>query len=172
MTHLLPGGRVPRVHRAWSPVPPRLPHFATPRSVHRLAAVAAGVPAPQGPCYWLVASVTPVGWCGGCLAVGLVRCVVRHYCLGGCSALAVCTRRSRPVRGGWGRCRGLCLPCFPLLAPRFPRCVWRAVSLILARWYAIRCGVCVPRAPSGCPSGPARVSFACASACALAAFAP
>ena len=32
-THLLPGGGVPRVHRARSPVPPRLPLFATPRSV-------------------------------------------------------------------------------------------------------------------------------------------
>ena len=57
---------------------------------------------------------------------------MRHYCLGRCSALVVCVRRSRPVRGGWGRCRVLCLPCFPLPAPRFLRCVWRAV-------------------PSGCP---------------------
>ena len=39
-THLLPGGGVPRVHRARSPVPPRLPRFATPRSVHPFAAVA------------------------------------------------------------------------------------------------------------------------------------
>ena len=31
-THLLPGGRVPRVHRARSPVPPRLYCFATPHS--------------------------------------------------------------------------------------------------------------------------------------------
>ena len=145
-THLLPGGGVPRVHRARSPVPPRLPLFATPRSVHQYAAVAAGaypprrppnasspgVPALPGPCYWLVASGTPVGWRGGCLALGLVRGAVRHYCLGRCSALVVCVRRSRPVRGGWGRCRVLCLPCFPLPAPRFLLCVWRAV-------------------PSGCP---------------------
>ena len=34
--------------------------------------------------------------------------------------------------GGLGRCRVLCLPGFPLPAPRFLRCVWRAV-------------------PSGCP---------------------
>ena len=34
-THLLPGGGVPRVHRARSPVLPRLPRFATPRSVHQ-----------------------------------------------------------------------------------------------------------------------------------------
>ena len=81
-THLLPGGGVPRVHRAWSPVPPRLPRFATPRSVLQSAAVAAGAyplrrppnawspgaPALPGPCYWLVASGTPLGWRGGCLA--------------------------------------------------------------------------------------------------------
>ena len=137
MTHLLPGGGVPRVHRAHSPVPPRLPHFATPRSVHHLAPVAAGaypphrppnawspgVPASRGPCYWLVASGTPVGWRGGCLAVGLVCGAVRDYCLGGCSSLVVCAWRSRPLRGGWGRCRVLCLPRFPLPAPRFLRCM-------------------------------------------------
>ena len=145
-THLLPGGGVPRVHRARSPVPPRLPHFTTPRSVHQFAAVAAGAyplrrppkawspgaSALPGPCYWLVASGTPVGWRGGCLALGLVRSAVRHYCLGGCSALVVCARRSRPVRGGWGWGLVLCLPRFPLSAPRFLRSVWRAV-------------------PSGCP---------------------
>ena len=27
-----------------------------------------GEPAPPGPCYWLVASDTPLGWRGGCLA--------------------------------------------------------------------------------------------------------
>ena len=145
-THLLPGGGVPRVHRARSPVPPRLPHFTTPRSVHQFAAVAAGAyplrrppnawspgaSALPGPCYWLVASGTPVGWLGGCLALGLVLSAVRHYCLGGCSALVVCARRSRPVRGGWGWGLVLCLPRFPLSAPRFLRSVWRAV-------------------PSGCP---------------------
>ena len=46
------------------------------------------------------------------------------------------------------------------------------MSLILARWYAIPCGLCVPRAPSGCPSGLPRVSLACSCARALAAFAP
>ena len=146
MTHLLSGGGVPRVHGERSPVPPRLPHFATPRSVRRLAAVAAGpypprrlpdawspgAPALPGPCYCLVASGTPVGWRGGCLALGLVRGAVRHYYLGGCSALVMCARRSRLVQGGWGQCRVLCLPGFPLPAPRFLRCVWQAV-------------------PSGCP---------------------
>ena len=68
-----------------------------------------------------------MGWCGGCLALGLVRGAVRHYCRGGCSALVVRVRRSRPVRGGWCRCRVLCLPRFPLPALRFLRCVWRAV---------------------------------------------
>ena len=140
-THLPPGGGVPRIHRARSPVPPRLPHFASPRSVHQFAAVAAGAypsrrfpnvwspgpPALAGPCYWLVASGTPVGWRGGCLALGLVRGAVRHYCLGRCSALVVCARRSRPVWGGWGRCRSLCPPQFSRPAPRFLRCVWRAV---------------------------------------------
>ena len=81
-THLLPGGGVSRVHRARSPVLPLLPRFATPRSVHHFAAVAAGAyplhrppnawspgePAPPGTCYWLVASGTPLGWRGGCLA--------------------------------------------------------------------------------------------------------
>ena len=57
---------------------------------------------------------------------------MRHYCLGGCSVPSVCARRSRPVRGGSGRYLVLCLTCFPLPAPRVPRCVWRAV-------------------PSGCP---------------------
>ena len=57
---------------------------------------------------------------------------MRHYCLGGCSVPSVCARRSRPVRGGSGRYLVLCLSCFPLPAPRVPRCVWRAV-------------------PSGCP---------------------
>ena len=145
-THLLPGGGIPRVHRARRPVPPRLPLFATPRSVRQFAAVGAGtypprcppnawwpgVPALPGPCYWLVASGTPVGWRGGCLALGLVRGAMHHYCLGRCSALVVYVRRSRPVRGGWCRCRVLSLPCFPLPAPRLLRYVWRAV-------------------PSGCP---------------------
>ena len=98
---------------------------------HRVAppnASSPGVPAMPGPCYWLVASGTPVGWGGGCLALGLVRGAMCHYRLGGCSALIVCARCSRPVRGGLGRCRVLCLPRFPLPALRFLRCVWRAVQ--------------------------------------------
>ena len=139
---LVVAGGVPLWRASWL----GFPFFATPRSVHHLAAVAAGaypprrrpnawspgVPAPPGPCYLLVASGTPVGWRGGCLAAGLVRGAVRQYCLSGCSALVACAWRSRPVRGGLGLFWALCLPRFPLSAPHFPRCVWRAV-------------------PSGCP---------------------
>ena len=46
------------------------------------------------------------------------------------------------------------------------------MSLILARWYAIPCGLCVLRARSGCPSGIPGVSFGCACARAIAASAP
>ena len=46
------------------------------------------------------------------------------------------------------------------------------VSLTLARWYAIPCGVCVPRARSGCPSGSSRVPLSCVCARAPAASAP
>ena len=73
-----------------------------------------------------------MGWRGGCLALGLVRGAVRHYCLGGCRALVVCARRSRPVLGGSGPVPGFVSSPFPPPAPRFLRCVWRAV-------------------PSGCP---------------------
>ena len=128
--HLLPGGGVPRVHRARSPVPPRLPLFVTPRSVRRFAAVAAGaypprrppnawlpgMPALLGLCYWLVASGTPVGWRGGCLALGLVRGTMRHYCLGRCSTLVVCVSahgRFRGVGAGAGSCVFPVSPCTP-----------------------------------------------------------
>ena len=64
----------------------------------------------------------PRGWRGGCLALGLVRSAVRHYCLGGCSALFVYARRSRPVRrgraGAW--CRVFPVSPFP---PRVSRAV-------------------------------------------------
>ena len=65
---------------------------------------------------------------------------------------------------------------FPPSRPAFPalcvagRLVW--VPLILARWCPIPCGLCVPRARSGCPSGFPRVSFVCVCARALTAFAP
>ena len=60
-------------------------------------------------------------------------------------------------------------PAFPALCVA-GRPVW--VSPILARWYAIPCGLCVPQARSGCPSGPPRVSFVCVCARALAPSAP
>ena len=129
MTHFLPGGGVPRIHGARSPVPPRLPLLATCRSVHHLATVAAGayplrcppnasspgVPAPPGPCYWLVGSGTP--W--GCLAAGLVRGSAGHYCLGGCSALFVCAQRSRHVSGAGAGTRCCVFSALPL-PPRVP----------------------------------------------------
>ena len=132
-THLLPGGGVPGVHRARSPVPPRLSRFATPRSVHQFAAVAAGAyppgrppnawspraPAPPGPCYWLVAIGTALRR-GGCLAQGLGRGAVRNYCLGGCSAPSVCVRRSRPVRGAWAGTLCFVSPVSPI-PPRVSR---------------------------------------------------
>ena len=52
---------------------------------------------------------------------------------------------------------------FPPSRPAFPAlCVAGRpvrVSLILARWYAIPCSLCVPRARSGCPSGVPQVFF-------------
>ena len=136
-THLLPGGGVPRVHRARSPVPPRLPNFATHRSVHQFAAVAAGpyplrrppnawspgAPALPGPCYWLVASGTPLGMRGGCLAYWLGRSAVRQYCLGGCSAPSMCLpchlRPSalEPARAQCGAIGEAVLPLCPPLCP-------------------------------------------------------
>ena len=141
MTHLLPGGGVPWVHEARSPVPPRLPLFANPRSVRHLETVAAGSTdyvAPQtrgrpgcrcrqGTCYWFVASGTPMGWRGGCLAVGLVRGSVCHYCLGRCSAVFVCARRSRPVLVVGAGASSCVSPAHASLSPRSPRCVWRVV---------------------------------------------
>ena len=139
MTHFLPGGGVPRVRGARSPVPARLPHFATPRSVRHLANVVAGayplrrppdawspgLPAPPGPCYWLVTIGTPMGWRGGCLAVGLVRSTVCYYCLGGCRTLVVCARRSRLA---WGVGAGSCVSPWAPPCPRVPREACRGLS--------------------------------------------
>ena len=116
-----------------------------------------------------------MGWRGRCLALGLVRGAVRHYCLGGCSALSVCARRSRPV---WGGRPGVGVISSPFPPPR-PECPALCVAgrpvrvlLVLARWYAIPCGLCVPRARSGCPSGIPRVSLVCVCARALGVRAP
>ena len=61
-----------------------------------------------------------MGWRGGCLAAGLVRGSVRHYCLGGCSALFVCARRSWQV-WGVGAGTGFCVFPAPPLPPMVPR---------------------------------------------------
>ena len=179
MTHHLPRGGVPWVQGAPSPVSPLLLHFATSRSVHHLATMLAGayppsclpnawtprLPPPPGPCYWLVASGTPTGWRGGCLVAGLVSSTVCYYCLGGSSALVVCARRSREVQGvgaGAGpRVSPLSPPFSPaLFAVRVAGRPFR-VPLPLACQYAIPCGLCVPRARSGCHSGPRRVPVGC-----------
>ena len=71
---------------------------------------------------------------------------------------------------------GVVSSLFPPSCPAFPTlCVAGRpvrVSLILARWYAIPCGLCVTPARSGCPSGIPRVSFVCVCARALPASAP
>ena len=133
MTHLLPGGGVPRVHRARSPVPPRLPHVATPRSVHQFAAAlppycvvpgGAGAAGPvllacrqwePGGLAWRLPSPGTGAWRSAPLLPWRVQCPGRV-----CAALAASL-------GGWDRCRVFCLPRFPLPAPRFLRCVSRAV---------------------------------------------
>ena len=62
-------------------------------------------------------------------------------------------------------------PSPALLAVRVAVCPIE-VSLPLACRYVIPCGLCVPRAPSGRPSGPRRLPVASVCACAPAAFAP
>ena len=120
---------------------PGFPVLPLPRSVRHLATMVAGayqphrppnpwlpgVPAQPGLCYWLVPSGSPLGWREGCLAVKLVRGTVCHYCLGGCSALVLCARRSRRVRGAGAGAGSPVPPAPPLLPPRAPRCVCRVV---------------------------------------------
>ena len=108
------------------------------------------------------------------LAVGAWRCAPllpwRVQCpVCACAALAAGSGGFGPVPGVVSR----------LLPPSRPACSALRVagrpvrvSLILARWYAIPCGLCVPRARSGCPSGGPRVSFSCVCARALAVSAP
>ena len=141
MTHLLPGSSVSRVHGARSPVPPRLRHFGTPRSVCYLATMAVGacptrclpnawspgLLAPPGLCYWLVASGTPTGWRGGYLAAELVRSTVCHYCFCGCSALVLCARCSLQV-GGLGSSVGPPVSPLPPALPSAPRGVCGGLS--------------------------------------------
>ena len=84
-----------------------------------------------------------------------------------------CVRGARGRFGGVGAGAGCCV--FPVF-PSCPACPALCVAgppvrvfLILARWYAIPCGLCVLRARSGCPSGFPRVSFVSVCARALAA---
>ena len=87
-----------------------------------------------------------------------------------------CVRGARGRFGGLGPVPGVVSLPFPPSRPACPalRVAGRPVrvSLTLAPWYAVQRGVCVPRAPSGCPSGSPRVPFACVCARAPAASAP
>ena len=116
-----------------------------------------------------------MGWSRGCLAAGLVRSSVCYYCLGRCSALVVCARRSRQVWGvgaGAGSCfspwappypQVLCCSCCGLSCPGVP-----FLSPAGTPFHA----VCAFGAPTRCRSGPHRVSVACVCARAPAAYAP
>ena len=161
----------------------------SPRSVHPFAAVAAGAyplrrppnawslgaPAPPGPCYWLVASGTPLGWRGGCLAWGWGVALCATTALAG-AVPRLCVRGARCRCGGFRPVPGVVSLSFP---PSRPACSALRVagrpvrvSLTLARRYAIPRGLCVPRARSGCPSGSPRAPFTCVCARAPAASAP
>ena len=73
--------------------------------------------------------------------MGPVRGTVCHYCLGGCSPVVVCGRRSRQVRGVGAGAGSRISPLPPSLPPRSSHCMWRVV-------------------PSGCPvSSPAGTTF-------------
>ena len=119
-----------------------------------------------------------MGWRRGFLAAGLVLNCVPDCCLGRCSALWVCARRSPQVARA-----GLVPPLVPPTRPRCPFLAFLAVlvaacpvgvSLVLACWYAIPCGLCVLRARSGCPFGARRVFVMClcAPASAVVAYPP
>ena len=86
-----------------------------------------------------------------------------------CTALAAGSGVLAPVPGFVSSPLPPSRPAFPAL-PVAGCPVW--VSVILARWYAIPCGLRVPRARSDCPSGFPGVSFVCVCARALAASAP
>ena len=107
--------------------------------------------------------------------MGLVRSTVCYYCLGGCSALVVCARRSRLAWGVWAGA-GSCISPWAPPCPRVPR--------------GACCGLSRPGVPSLClpvrhsmrsvrsagsvrlPSGPRHVSVACVRARAPAAYTP
>ena len=68
-----------------------------------------------------------MGWRGGCLAGGLGRSTVCYYCLGGCSALVVCARRSR-LAWGVGAGAGSYVSPWAPPCPRVPRGAWSGLS--------------------------------------------
>ena len=82
-----------------------------------------------------------------------------------------CVRGAPGRFGGLGPLPGVVSSPFSPSRPAFPAlCVPGPpvrVILTLARWYAIPCGLCVPWARSGCPSGIPRVSFVFVCAIAL-----
>ena len=87
-----------------------------------------------------------------------------------------CVRGARSRSGGSRRLRVLSFPLWLLrsltsLAVRVAGCPVR-VSLPFTCWYAFPCALCVPRARSGCPLGPRRVSVGCGCPRAPAAYAP
>ena len=83
-----------------------------------------------------------MGWCGGCLPAGLVHSTVCYYCLGGCSALVLCARRSRQVWGVGAGAGSRFSPGAPP-CPGVPR--------------GVRCGLSCPGVPS--PRPPVRHSM-------------
>ena len=103
-----------------------------------------------------------MAWCNTTALAGAVPCF--------------CVRSARGSPGGLGPLPGFVSFPFPPSHPAFSalRVAGRPVrmALTLARWYAIPCGLCVPRAWSGCPSGTPRVPLACLCARALATAAP
>ena len=112
-THLLPGGGVPRVHRARS-------HRPSPASPFRHSPVSASIRSrgQWGP-LGLARRLPSLGvgvWHSAPLLPRRLQCPVRV-----CAAFAAGT-------GGSGRYLVLCLSRFPLPAPRVPRCLWRAVQ--------------------------------------------
>ena len=104
----------------------------------------------------VVASGTPVGLAGA-VPWSCVRGARGRF--GGLGPVpGVVSSPSPPSRAA---CPALCMAGGPV-----------RLSLTLAQWYAIPCGLCVPRARSRLPSGFPRVSFVCVCARAPAASTP
>ena len=121
---------------------------------------------PAGPPWAGAEAAQPWGWCVARRATTALAGAVP------CS----CVRGARGRFGGLGPVPGVVSsPCPPSRPALSALCVAGRpvrVSLMLARCHAIPCGLCVPRARSGCPFGFPRVSFACVCARAPAASAP